>query len=65
MLFKGIKKVNLKVNELVTVKLFEGDLIAGVVDKVEDEHFWLRVSPDPNSQKQKFSFKIDQVFKSN
>jgi hypothetical protein len=63
MLFPTIKKVPVREGEVVTVRLFEGQLIAGVIDEVCGDDFWLRRSPDPNSYRSKFSFKIDQVIK--
>jgi hypothetical protein len=65
MLFSTVKKVNLQKNEVVIVELYEGERIAGIVDDINGEHFWLRASPDPNSKKAKFSFKIDKVIKLN
>lgn len=65
LLFPVIKRVDIKPNEIIGVQLFEGRRIIGVVDEIcnDKEHFWLRVSPDPNSKRERFSFKIDQVIK--
>ena len=67
LLFPVIKRVDIKINEIVGVRLFEGHSIVGVVDEIcnDKEHFWLRISPDPNSKRERFSFKIDQVIKLN
>lgn len=65
MLFPTIKKVPVAINEVVTVKLHEGRIIAGVIDDIRGDSFWLRASPDPNSYRSKFSFKIDQIIKLN
>ncbi len=65
MLFPTIKKVPVRKNEEVTVKLHEGQVIAGVIDELRGDYFWLRVSPEPDSYRYKFSFKIDQVIKLN
>jgi hypothetical protein len=65
LLFPIIKRVDIKLNEIIGVHLLEGRRIIGVVDEIcnDKEHFWLRVSPDPNSRRERFSFKIDQVIK--
>lgn len=63
MLFPTIKKVPVRKNELVIVKLLEGEVIAGVVDEIKGDSFWLRSSQDPNSYRSKLSFKIDQIVK--
>ena len=65
LLFPVIKRVDIKINEIVGVQLYEGNSIIGVVDEVcsDKEHFWLRVSPDVNSKRERFSFKIDRVIK--
>jgi hypothetical protein len=67
LLFPTINKLNISVGELVIVSLFEGKDIAGVIDEICDdkEHFWLRSSKDPNSNRQRFSFRIDKVVKLN
>lgn len=65
MIFNTITKVDVKKDEVVLVRLHEGKSIAGVVDQIDGEHFWLRISPDPNSKKERFSFKIDQIIKLN
>jgi uncharacterized Fe-S cluster-containing protein len=65
MIFNTITKVSIKKNEVVGVRLHEGKSIIGVVDSIEKDHFWLRISPDPNSQRERFSFKIDQIIKLN
>jgi len=67
LLFPVIKKVDIKPNEVIGVHLYEGKKIIGVVDEICDdgEHFWLRVSPEKNSFKERFSFKIDRVIKLN
>jgi hypothetical protein len=65
LLFPIIKKVDIKLNEVIGVQLYEGRKIVGVVDEICDdkEHFWLRVSPEKNSTRERFSFKIDRVIK--
>ena len=65
LLFPVIKKVELKLNEIIGVQLHEGRRIVGVVDEIcnDNEHFWIRVSPNPNSHRERFSFKIDRVIK--
>jgi hypothetical protein len=65
LLFPVIKKVDIKPNEIIGVHLHEGRKIIGVVDEIcaDKEHFWLRISPDPNSLRERFSFKIDRVIK--
>jgi len=65
LLFPVIKKVNLNLNEIIGVHLHEGRKIIGVVDEVceDGEHFWIRTSPNPNSYRERFSFKIDRVIK--
>lgn len=65
LLFSVIKKVDIKLNEIIGVQLHEGRRIVGVVDEIcnDKEHFWLRVSPDSNSHRERFSFKIDRVIK--
>lgn len=65
LLFPVIKKVGLKLNEIIGVHLHEGRKIIGVVDEVceDGEHFWIRISPNPNSYRERFSFKIDRVIK--
>lgn len=63
MLFPTIKKVAVRKDELVAVRLHEGSIIAGVVDEICGDSFWLRRSQDPDSHRAKFSFKIDQVIK--
>jgi hypothetical protein len=67
LLFPVIKKVNIKVNEIIGLQLHEGRCIIGVVDEICDdgEHFWLRASTDILSQRERFSFKIDRVIKLN
>jgi len=68
MLFPTLAKQPLKVDELVLVKLHEGKVIAGFVDKIDDTHFWLRSKKDPNDYnifREKFSFKIDEVVRLN
>jgi len=67
LLFPVIKKVDIKLNEVIGVHLYEGKRIIGVVDEICDdgEHFWLRVSPQKDSFKERFSFKIDRVIKLN
>ena len=67
LLFPVIKKVDIKLNEVIGVHLYEGRKIIGVVDEICDdgEHFWLRVSPEKNSFRERFSFKIDRVIKLN
>jgi hypothetical protein len=65
MLFPTIKKVHIRKDEVVAVKLHEGEVIAGVVDDIIGDSFWLRVSKEPGSKRAKFSFKIDQVIKLN
>ena len=65
LLFPVIKKVDIRLNEVIGVHLHEGRRIIGVVDEIcyDKEHFWLRISPDPNSFRERFSFKIDRVIK--
>jgi hypothetical protein len=65
LLFPVIKKVDLKINEIIGVHLYEGRSIIGVVDEVceDGEHFWIRTSPNHNSHRERFSFKIDRVIK--
>jgi len=65
MIFNTITRVSVQKDEVVGVRLHEGTSIIGVVDKVEKEHFWLRISPDPESKKERFSFRIDQIIKLN
>jgi len=67
LLFPIIKKVDIKLDEVIGVHLHEGRKIIGVVDEICDdgEHFWLRVSPEKNSFRERFSFKIDRVIKLN
>ena len=65
MLFTTIKKVPVTKNEVVAVRIHEGETIAGVVDDIRGDTFWLRASPDPDSYRSKFSFKIDQIIKLN
>lgn len=60
-----VKRVEVKENEIVKVILAEGAVVIGVVDKIEENFFWLRKSPDPNSKKFKLDFKIDQIIKLN
>jgi hypothetical protein len=64
-LFPTIKKVNVSKDEIVLVKLHEGNIIAGVIDDITKDHFILRTSPDPNSIKARFSLRIDQIVKLN
>lgn len=67
-IFTTIKKQKVYINEIVIVELGDdGKRIAGVVDEICDdgEHFWMRISPDPNSDRYKFSFKLDQIIKLN
>lgn len=67
-LFKTIRRFDVSPNEKVIVILGDdGKRIAGVIDEICDdgEHFWMRVSPDPNSNRYKFSFKLDQIVKLN
>ena len=65
LMFPVIKKVDIKVNEIVGVQLHEGRKIVGIVDEIcsDKEHFWIRVSPERGSYRERFSFKIDQVIK--
>ena len=65
LLFPVIKKVAVKINEVIGLHLHEGRRIIGVVDEIcaDKEHFWLRISPDPNSLRFRFSFKIDRIIK--
>jgi hypothetical protein len=65
MLFPTIKKVPVRKDEVVAVRLHEGQTIAGVIDDIRGDTFWLRASPDSNSYRSKFSFKIDQIIKLN
>lgn len=67
LLFPVIKKLDIRLNEVIGVHLYEGKKIIGVVDEVCDdgEHFWLRVSPDKGSFRERFSFKIDRIIKLN
>jgi len=68
MLFPILSKQPLNVDELVLVKLHEGKVIAGFVDKIDDTHFWLRSAKNPNDKnifREKFSFKIDEVVRLN
>jgi len=67
LLFPVIKRVDIKLNEVVGVHLYEGKKIIGVVDEIcdDNDHFWLRISPDENSFRERFSFKIDRVIKLN
>ena len=68
MIFPTLSKQPLKVDELVLVKLYEGKVIAGFVDKTDEEHFWLRSKKDPNDKdivRERFSFKIDEVVRLN
>jgi hypothetical protein len=67
LLFPVIKKVPIEIGEIVGVQLHEGRDIIGVVDEIcsDKDHFWLRISPDPNSRRERFSFKIDRVIKLN
>lgn len=67
-LFPTLKKQKVQLNEVVIVELGDdGKRIAGVVDEIceDGEHFWLRISPDPKSNRYKFSFKLDQIIKLN
>ena len=65
LLFPVIQPVNIKVNEIIGLHLHEGHKIIGVVDEIcsDKEHFWLRISPEANSKRERFSFKIDRVIK--
>jgi|GEM_PF-3259404 hypothetical protein len=65
LLFPVIKKVDIKLDEIVGVHLYQGRKIIGVVDEIcnDGEHFWLRVSPEKGSFRERFSFKIDSVIK--
>lgn len=65
MLFPVITKVPLTKGELVSVRIHEGETIAGIVDDIQGDSFWLLSGPGPGALRRKFSFKIDQVFKSN
>ena len=67
LLFPVIKKVDISIDEIIQVKLYEGNTIVGVVDEIcnDGEHFWLRVSPEKSSFRERFSFKIDRIFKLN
>ena len=67
LLFPVVKKIDIKINEVVCVYLNENKKIAGIVDEIcdDDEHFWLRASSDLNSKRERFSFKLDQVVKLN
>jgi len=67
-LFPTLRKVVVKLNEVVIVELGDDHKrIAGVVDEIceDGEHFYLRLSPDPLSSRYKFSFKLDQIIKLN
>lgn len=67
-LFPTLKKQEIKINEIVIVELGDdGKRIVGVVDEIceDGEHFWLRVNPNPKSNRYKFSFKLDQIIKLN
>lgn len=67
LLFPVIKKIPISIGETIGLKLFEGRNIFGIVDEicVDGEHFWLRTSPNSNSYRERFSFKIDQIVKLN
>lgn len=65
LLFPVILKVKINIGETIGVKIFEGKEIMGIVDEIceDGEHFWLRATQDPNSRRERFNFKIDQVIK--
>lgn len=65
LIFPTIKRIPIQLEELIGVKLHEGKRIIGVVDEICDdkEHFWIRASFDPNSERERCSFKLDQVIK--
>lgn len=67
LLFPVVKKVPIKIGEIVGVRLAEGKQIIGIIDELssDKEHFWLRISEDPSSRRERFSFKIDSVIKLN
>ena len=67
-LFKTLKRFSVSPNEKVIVILGDdAKRIAGVIDEICDdgEHFWMRTSPSPYSDRYKFSFKLDQIVKLN
>lgn len=65
-LFPVLKRVEVSIDEIVCVHLGDdGKCIAGVIDEIDGEHFWLRISPDKNSDRYKFSFELDQIVKLN
>ena len=65
MLFPTIKKVPVTINEVVTVRLHEGRIFAGVIDDIRVDSFCWGAAPDPIANGSNSSFKLNQIIKLN
>jgi len=65
MLIPQIVRVPVKEKEIVQVKMAEGHLLLGIIEKTDEQFFWLKTLPEAGDKLYKLEWALDQIIKLN